>query len=80
MGMLLVFLALAQTFVDSGLSAGLIQRKEISADDETSVFYLNVAAAIVLAGILWRDSHLWSSRFMASGYWFLCCARRRWAW
>src|SRR5512146_2706611 len=52
MGMLLVFLLVAQAFVDSGLSSGLIQRKEISADDETSVFCLNVAVSIVLAGSL----------------------------
>lgn len=52
MAMLLVFLFFAQCFTDAGLSAGLIQRKEITPDDETSVFYLNVAAAVVLAGAL----------------------------
>ena len=49
MGMLLVFLYVAQVFVDSGLSAGLIQQKEIGPDGETSVFYVNVAAGILFA-------------------------------
>lgn len=52
MGMLLVFLYVAQVFVDSGLSAGLIQRKEIGPDDETSVFYVNVVAGILFAIVL----------------------------
>jgi len=52
MGMLLVFLMIAQVFADSGLSAALVQRKEICQDDETSVFYLNVAAGLVFAGLL----------------------------
>jgi len=52
MGVLLVFMLIAQVFVDSGLSSGLIQRKEISTDDETSVFYVNVVAGILFAGVL----------------------------
>lgn len=52
MGMLLVFVYIAQVFVDSGLSAGLIQRREVSPDDETSVFYVNVAAGVLFAVVL----------------------------
>jgi O-antigen/teichoic acid export membrane protein len=52
MGMLAVFLGLAQVFADSGLSASLIQRNQITADDETSVFAMNISAGIVLAVLL----------------------------
>ncbi len=58
MGMLLVFLYIAQAFVDSGLSAGLIQRKEIGPDDETSVLYINVAAGLLFTAILCAVSPL----------------------
>ena len=52
MGMLFVFLSIAQVFADSGLSAALIQRQDIGPDDETSVFYVNVAAGLLLALVL----------------------------
>jgi O-antigen/teichoic acid export membrane protein len=52
MGMLAIFFALANCFADAGLSSALIQRKNISNDDETSVFFLNVAAGLVLTLIL----------------------------
>jgi O-antigen/teichoic acid export membrane protein len=50
--MLVLFVAVAQVFADCGLSASLIQRKTLTADDETSVWFLNIAAGLVLAGLL----------------------------
>jgi len=52
MGMLALFIGLAQVFADSGFSASLIQRKTITADDETSVCAINIAAGVVLAALL----------------------------
>ncbi|MBW2638413.1 MAG: lipopolysaccharide biosynthesis protein, partial [Deltaproteobacteria bacterium] len=46
------FIGLAEVFADCGLSASLIQRKAITADDETSVFALNIGAGVVLAVLL----------------------------
>ena len=55
-GMLAIFLAIATIFSDAGLSLALVQRKEISRDDETSVFLLNVAAAFAFVLLLWALS------------------------
>jgi O-antigen/teichoic acid export membrane protein len=51
-GMLALFMGVAGEFTDSGLSSALIQRKTLAADDETSVFALNIAAGLVLAALL----------------------------
>jgi len=47
--MLTLFTGIAQVFVDAGFSAALIQKKEISPNDEKSVFALNVGVGCVLA-------------------------------
>lgn len=57
-GMLSLFMAVAGVFSDSGLSASLIQRKIITPDDETSVFAVNVAIGVFLAGLLCAISPL----------------------
>jgi Polysaccharide biosynthesis protein len=51
-GMLPLFISLAQVFADSGFSASLIQRKTLTPDDETSVWALNIVAGVTLAGLL----------------------------
>lgn len=51
--MLTVFIALAQVFVDSGLSSALIQKREVTAQDENTMFYVNIAVALVAYGLLW---------------------------
>jgi len=47
-GMLALFIAFAQLFSDLGMSQALIQRKSNSADDETSVFYLNILIGMMI--------------------------------
>lgn len=51
-GMLSIFLGVALIFADSGVSTGLIQRTEITPDDETSVFWLNIGTGILLTVLL----------------------------
>ncbi len=63
MGMILLFLLVGQTFADSGLAAGLVQRDEISDDDETTVFYANLVLGLVVAGLLCAASPLVASFF-----------------
>lgn len=46
-GMLLFFLALAQTFIDSGFGAALIQKKDITEADINTVFYINMGMSIL---------------------------------
>lgn len=50
--MLGIFLAIAQTFVDSGFSNALIQKKDRTEVDFSTVFYFNIFIALVVYGIL----------------------------
>lgn len=52
LAMLTVFMAIAQSLLDSGFSAALIQKKEVSQEDAGSVFYFNVVISVVLAGAM----------------------------
>ena len=51
-GMLTIFFAVAQTFIDSGFGAALIQRKSITEKDTSSIFYFNILIGIITAGCL----------------------------
>lgn len=51
-GMLLFFIAIAQTFVDSGFGAALIQKKQVSNEDINTVFYISMGMSIVSYMIL----------------------------
>lgn len=52
-GMLMVFIAIANTFVDGGLGAALIQKKEPALEDYSTVFYWNLVLAIILYILLY---------------------------
>lgn len=45
-GMILVFIAVANIFIDSGMSQALVQRKNRSVSDMSTAFYFNVAISI----------------------------------
>lgn len=47
-GMLTIFIALGQAFSELGLTAAIIQRKEVSDVDLTSVFYVNIVAGALI--------------------------------
>lgn len=51
--MLGIFLAIAQTFVDSGFSNALIQKKDRTEVDYSTVFYFNIGISILVYGILY---------------------------
>ncbi len=48
-GMSMVFIAISQVFIDVGFNAALIQKKEVSNLEYSSVFYFNIFAGILLA-------------------------------
>jgi O-antigen/teichoic acid export membrane protein len=50
--MVLVFTALGNVFVDSGIGQALIQRQRTTIDEETSAFAINMAIALVASSIL----------------------------
>lgn len=51
-GMHGVFLAVSQTFIDSGFSSALIKKLDRTEDDYCTVFYFNILIAIICYGIL----------------------------
>ncbi len=53
MGMLMIFFAIAQTFVDSGMGEALIREKEITDEDRSTVFWFNLFISITFYGLLY---------------------------
>lgn len=46
--MISIFLAVAQTFIDSGFSSALIQKKNRTEDDFSTVFYFNIVISLFI--------------------------------
>lgn len=51
-GMLAIFIAVAQTFSDSGLASALIQKKDCNDKDYSTVFYFNVIVGLFSYAII----------------------------
>lgn len=51
-GLLAIFIALGAVFIDSGFFRALIQRKDVSTTDLSSVFYFNLLISLFVAAIL----------------------------
>lgn len=51
-GMLAIFIAVSESFLDSGFGAALIQKREVTQTDTCSIFYFNIAIGCVVAGLL----------------------------
>ena len=57
-GMLLIFIAIANTFVDGGFGAALIQRSSLTQQDKSTVFFSNLALSVFLYLLLFAFSPL----------------------
>lgn len=55
-GMIMVFIAISNTIVDSGFSAALIQKKTVSQEDYSTIFFVNVILAVFLFVLLFVTS------------------------
>lgn len=62
-GMLTIFMLVAQAFLDGGFGAALIQKKRPTQEDYSTVFWLNLAMSVVLYLILY-----FSAPYIASFY------------
>ncbi|MEX1122500.1 MAG: lipopolysaccharide biosynthesis protein, partial [Balneolales bacterium] len=51
--MLMIFFALSQTFVDSGLGQAMIREKEITDQDRATVFWFNLFLSVAFYGLLY---------------------------
>lgn len=54
--MLGIFLAVSNTFVDSGFGAALVQKANRTETDFSTVFYFNIVVAIIFYALLWLAS------------------------
>ncbi|APA65501.1 lipopolysaccharide biosynthesis protein [Maribacter sp. 1_2014MBL_MicDiv] len=57
-GILLVFIALANVFIDSGFTKALIQKKDRNETDISTIFFFNIGISIVCYLVLWFASPL----------------------
>ena len=60
-GMLAIFILVSQTIIDGGFGSALIQKKEPTQTDYSTIFYVNLLFAIVLYGVLFFSSPLIAS-------------------
>ena len=47
-GMLTIFISLSEVFIDGGFGAALIQKKDVSQKDYSTIFYWNIIIAVIL--------------------------------
>ena len=52
-GMLMIFMVLAETFIDSGFGSALIQKKQPTQEDYSTIFFWNLGMAVVLYAVLY---------------------------
>jgi len=57
-GMLAIFLAISQSFLDSGFSKALIQKKDSNNTDFSTIFYFNIIIGLIIYAILFFSAPL----------------------
>lgn len=55
-GMLTIFMMLAQTFIDGGFGSALIQKKQPTQEDYSSIFWWNIGMALVMYAVLFASA------------------------
>lgn len=60
--MLMIFFAIAQSFIDSGMGQALIRQKEITDQDRSTVFWFNLLLSLVFYGLLYLSAP-WIAEF-----------------
>lgn len=64
-GMTAIFMAVANTVVDSGFGSALIQKRERGESDYATCFYVNVGLGLVMYGVMWIAAP-WIAEFYRS--------------
>ena len=52
-GMLMIFISLSASFIDGGFGSALIQKKDPTNEDYSTIFYWNIFLSVVLYGVLY---------------------------
>lgn len=55
-GMLLIFISLAEVFIDAGFGSALIQKKNPTQTDYSTVFYFNIVMSVILYGLVYLSA------------------------
>lgn len=55
-GMLMIFISLSNTFIDGGFGSALIQKKQPTKEDYSTIFYWNIFLSIILYAVLFFSS------------------------
>lgn len=61
-GMLTIFMTLAEAFIDGGFGSALIQKKRPSQEDYSTIFWWNIGMAVLMYAIIYLISP-WVARF-----------------
>lgn len=62
LAMIAVFNAIAIAFVNSGFGNALIRKPDLTENDNSTAFYFNIVAGVVMAGVIWLISP-WVAKF-----------------
>lgn len=62
-GMVAIFISLANSLMDSGFSGALIRKKDVGEKDLNTVFYTNLTFSLILYGLLYLSAP-WVSEFL----------------
>lgn len=65
-GMLAIFMSLAQVFIDAGFGSAIIQKKQPTQRDYSTVFYFNIIMSLVLYVILYISAPIIASFYHMS--------------
>lgn len=63
-GMITIFIAISQSFIDSGFSSALIRKRNCTQTDYSTIFYFNLGIGVLFYGILFISAGAISSFFM----------------
>jgi O-antigen/teichoic acid export membrane protein len=55
-GMLMIFMVVAESFIDGGFDSALIQKKKPTQEDYSTIFYWNIAMSVVLYAVLYLSA------------------------
>ena len=55
-GMLMIFMLLAESFIDGGFGSALIQKKQPTQTDYSTIFFWNMGLSVVLYGVLYLSA------------------------
>lgn len=55
-GMLMIFMLLAESFIDGGFGSALIQKKQPTQTDYSTIFFWNIGLSVVLYGVLYLSA------------------------